>query len=238
MKSAIIAALVAAATATASPLLTPFPESRLIAPTQGELLNTWANSTGQKWELCYTSFTMDKTSPAEFHRNCDQYKPTVTVARNSGGRGVCNKCARVPDPGQPPCRGECSISGADCFPVGSPCGATNKGNYTFGGFVRPCACFAPCCAGLALPGSQTTETSHVVHRLMIRGAEVAAVARSLAPPKARPLLSSSGLGRGSRRATDRPPRSAPPARRCVPTLGGMPARISACATVRAARVRT
>lgn len=88
------------------------------------------------------------------------------------------------------------------------------------------------------PGSQTTETSHVVHRLMIRGAEVAAVARSLAPPKARPLLSSSGLGRGSRRATDRPPRSAPPARRCVPTLGGMPARISACATVRAARVRT
>ena len=75
-------------------------------------------------------------------------------------------------------------------------------------------------------------------RLMIRGAEVAVVARSPAPPKARPPPSSSGWDRGSRRAMDRPPCSAPPARRCAPTIrGGVAARMSACAIVRAARVR-
>eukprot|EP01043_Picozoa_sp_COSAG02_P065914 COSAG02_NODE_10093_length_2025_cov_2.793354_2_plen_209_part_00 len=135
-----------AGAASDTPPAAAFPASRLITPAQGELLNTWAKQTaGQQWELCYTSFTMSKDSPAEFHRRCDQYKPTVAVARNSGGRGICNKCARDCDP-KPcnPCRGggECSISGADCFPVGSPCGATNKGNFTFGGFVRPCLTLA------------------------------------------------------------------------------------------------
>jgi hypothetical protein len=117
-----------------------FPESRLITPVQGVLLNTWANQTvGRKWKLCYTSFTMSKASPAEFHKGCDQYKPTVAVAHNSGGRGVCGKCPRDAPRG---CRGSCSISGADCWPISSPCGSTNKGNFTFGGFVRPCLTFA------------------------------------------------------------------------------------------------
>ena len=60
-----------------------FPESRLISPVQGAQLNGWANQTaGRRWELCYTSFTMNKTA-AEFHKRCDKYKPTVTVAHNS-----------------------------------------------------------------------------------------------------------------------------------------------------------
>ena len=37
------------------------------------------------WKLCYSSDTMDKTSPAEFHRRCDQYNKTVTVAHNTLG---------------------------------------------------------------------------------------------------------------------------------------------------------
>ena len=60
-----------------------FPESRLISPAQGAQLNSWANQlTDRKWALCYTSFTMGKTA-AEFHKRCDQYKPTFTVAHNS-----------------------------------------------------------------------------------------------------------------------------------------------------------
>ena len=109
-----------------------FPESRLITPPQGALLNSWANqTTGQEWTLCYTSTTMSTASPAEFHKGCDQYKPTVTVARNSGGRGVCGKCSSDAPRG---CRGTCS-TGGDCWPLSSPCGATNKGGFTFGGFA-------------------------------------------------------------------------------------------------------
>ena len=60
-----------------------FPESCLISPAHGARLNGWANQTaGQRWQLCYTSFTMSKTAAA-FHASCDQYKPTVTVAHNS-----------------------------------------------------------------------------------------------------------------------------------------------------------
>jgi hypothetical protein len=58
-----------------------FPGSRLIAPAHGALLNSWANRTAeQTWKLCYTTFTMSKTSPAEFHKSCDQYKPTFTAS--------------------------------------------------------------------------------------------------------------------------------------------------------------
>ena len=73
-----------------------FPKSRLITPAQGLLLDSWANQTvvGQEWALCYTSFTMDKTSPAQFHKNCDQHAPMVTVAHNTGraiaGRSSCH----------------------------------------------------------------------------------------------------------------------------------------------------
>ena len=60
-----------------------FPESQLVSPAQGAQLNTWANQTvDQRWELCYTSFGMNRTA-AEFHRRCDQFKPTITVAHNS-----------------------------------------------------------------------------------------------------------------------------------------------------------
>ena len=145
-----------------------FPNSRLITPAQGLLLNSWANQTvvGQKWALCYTSFTMDKTSPAQFHKNCDQYAPTVTVAHNTGGpggRGVCkfNKdgcktrecdCGACKPPLMcihtqgtcVPCTfpgcGTCFIDGVDtgddCGPIGSICGFENTGNFTFGGYVR------------------------------------------------------------------------------------------------------
>lgn len=60
-----------------------FPGSRLVSSVHGAQLNSWANQTvGQRWELCYTSFGMNKTA-AEFHRRCDQFKPTITVAHNS-----------------------------------------------------------------------------------------------------------------------------------------------------------
>ena len=150
-----------------------FPESRLITPAQGVLLNSWAKQPAeQHWKLCYTSLTMDKT-PAEFHKLCDQYKPTVTVAHNSGGRpGRCKGkwkyqdgmdgdgsifCSPIgstcQDPaGGPPgpkcpdgghgsgkCVGVCTLGKfpAQCSGLGSPCGPTNPGNFTFGGFVRP-----------------------------------------------------------------------------------------------------
>ena len=179
MQPAAVAALVAAA--TASPLPTtpgdgpgaPFPESRLVTPAQGALLNSWAKMPAEKsWKLCYTTFGMDKTAAA-FHKSCDQYKPTVTVAHNAGGRpGRCQGrwayqdlrsgddtifCsplgANCQDPaGGPPgpkcpdaghgygkCVGVCSLSDdqgdSHCSGLGSPCGPTNPGNFTFGGYA-------------------------------------------------------------------------------------------------------
>ena len=90
MKLAAVAALVAAATASSDaggvlPTVAKedagagaaFPDSRLITPAQEALRNSWANqSVGQEWKLCCTSFTMSKTSPAEFHKSCDQYPGT------------------------------------------------------------------------------------------------------------------------------------------------------------------
>jgi len=131
-----------------------FPESRLITPAHGAQLNGWANqAVDQKWELCYNSHTMNKTT-TEFHRRCDEFKPTVTVARNSGGaagRGVCNTCPDGcgqdgqcgSDSSTGPCKGpgggRCSDSQgkvpSNCWPIGEPCGETNPGNFTFGGFA-------------------------------------------------------------------------------------------------------
>jgi hypothetical protein len=97
---------------------------------------------------------MDKTSPAQFHKNCDQYAPTVTVAHNAGGpsgRGVCRfesqpgcscrpplQC--IPSQGNcVPCTfsgcGTCDNGGDDCGPVGSSFGPENPGNFTFGGYA-------------------------------------------------------------------------------------------------------
>ena len=159
-KLAAVAALVAAATASEPPkgagAGAAFRDSRLITPAQGVLLNSWANQTaGQEWELCYTSFTMDKKTPAEFHKGCDQYKPTVTVAHNAGGRpGRCEaRCefkfssssnppcktigsdCSTPGDGPGTCAGQCSTSGG-CAKIGEVCGPTNPGNFTFGGYVR------------------------------------------------------------------------------------------------------
>ena len=38
---------------------------------------------GKQWSLCFSSFTDDATTPSTFHRLCDQYSTTLTVARNS-----------------------------------------------------------------------------------------------------------------------------------------------------------
>ena len=151
------------AAAGASP---PFPESRLITAAHGAQLNEWANrSAGQKWELCYTSFTMDKSSAAEFHSSCDQYTPTYSVAHNSGGKpgkceGKCDDedndwapCTPVGSDcssatrGQGVCVGRCSSAlgpvgtegcSANGTASGTPCPGPPKLNSTFGGFVRPC----------------------------------------------------------------------------------------------------
>ena len=144
----------------------PFPESRLISAAHGAQLNEWANkSAGQKWELCYTSFTMDKSSAAEFHSSCDQYTPTFSVAHNSGGKpgkceGRCDDqdndwqpCTPVGSDcssatrGQGVCVGHCSSAlgavgtggcSANGTASGTPCPGPPKLNSTFGGFVRPC----------------------------------------------------------------------------------------------------
>jgi hypothetical protein len=38
---------------------------------------------GTQWKVCFSSFTNDATTPSAFHRLCDQYSTTLTVARNS-----------------------------------------------------------------------------------------------------------------------------------------------------------
>lgn len=150
-----LAALVAASYAAG----VPFPESRLITtPQHGALLNSWANQTAnQEWKLCYSSFTMDTSTPAEFHKRCDQYKPTFTVAKNAGEskpgkcQGKCYYCDACVENGTPcstigskcthtldgdgSCEGSCSIDESGCSVVGSACGPTNVGNFTFGGFA-------------------------------------------------------------------------------------------------------
>ena len=121
MKLAALAPLAAAASAlpaapeeNAGAGAALFPESRLITPAHAALLNSWAKEPAeQTWKLCYTTFTMSKTSPAEFHKNCDQYKPTVTVVHNAGGRpGRCHGMWNYQD-------------GMDvhspCSPIGSSC---------------------------------------------------------------------------------------------------------------------
>lgn len=90
-----------------------FPGSRLITVEWGEELAGWVgHGTAEKigWELCFSSFTMDPT-PAVFHQNCDDFSTTLTVAHNEGG----TYCGKGCD--SPPC--------------------VNKGNSTFGAYVRP-----------------------------------------------------------------------------------------------------
>jgi hypothetical protein len=62
-----------------------FPGSRLITKAGGDNLNGWmqAKVKGKLWKVCFSSFTDDTTMPNTFHRLCDQYDTTLTVARNS-----------------------------------------------------------------------------------------------------------------------------------------------------------
>ena len=62
-----------------------FPGSRLITAEWGDNLNGWMppKVKGKQWSLCFSSFTDDATTPSTFHKQCDQYDTTLTVARNS-----------------------------------------------------------------------------------------------------------------------------------------------------------
>ena len=62
-----------------------FRGSRLITAEWGDSLNGWmpAKVKGKQWSLCFSSFTDDATTPSTFHKQCDQYDTTLTVARNS-----------------------------------------------------------------------------------------------------------------------------------------------------------
>ena len=84
MAAMLVFGLVHCVVAQPPPAPATFPGSELVAPAQGAQLNSWANQPdGTAWELCYTTFTMDKTT-AEFHSRCDSFAPTMTVARNAG----------------------------------------------------------------------------------------------------------------------------------------------------------
>ena len=73
------------------------PHSRIIVNTTWpRILNRWVaaavdegkqqrSRAEQRWALCYSSFTDYATSPAVFHRQCDNYTTTLVVARNSLG---------------------------------------------------------------------------------------------------------------------------------------------------------
>lgn len=93
----------------------PFRGSRIVTPEQGAMINSWAKQpSSTEWELCYSTFT-DSNLPSchnwpgsgwdgcakTFHSQCDEYAPTVTLARNSlnftfGGyvwpHSSCNCC--------------------------------------------------------------------------------------------------------------------------------------------------
>ena len=108
-----------------APASSPFPGSRLITSAEGAQLNAWSNQTvGQKWTVCYSSFTMDKKNPASFHDACDKFKPTVTVAHTTSGcgKGICGKCK-----GTKGCTRSCSTDGTQCPVTGKPCGHVYPG---------------------------------------------------------------------------------------------------------------
>jgi len=147
--STVLVALSAAGAAEAG---AAFPDSRLITQAHGDLINSWAKvAEGQKWELCCsTDDGCDRVN--KFHEGCDGYKPTVSVARNSGGRpGKCSGLCYEP---RREIWGECFVVGAPCVgldatcgaecsnvygdsdcTIGEPCGPSNPGNFTFGGFA-------------------------------------------------------------------------------------------------------
>ena len=88
-----------------------FPETKIVSPEWGTALDGWMSGIPDRqiWTLCYSSDTMERTT-AEFHKRCDPYNTTLTVAKNSLGPGSSGTLGR-PD---------------------------NLKGVTFGGFVRPC----------------------------------------------------------------------------------------------------
>jgi hypothetical protein len=56
----------------------PFENSDIITTAQGKQINQWIGNMGQKWERCYQK-TVDGSTPADFHNNCDNRGPTVTI---------------------------------------------------------------------------------------------------------------------------------------------------------------
>jgi len=61
-----------------------FPGSELLDYTQKEQLNTWANSTGHVWTLCYRK-SDDGGSSSTFHSQCDSYSTTFSIADLDSG---------------------------------------------------------------------------------------------------------------------------------------------------------
>jgi hypothetical protein len=64
---------------TAQPLYTRFPIkfSTCFSNVTTGYYPRSRQAVGQEWRACYSSFTMDKKSPASFHDACDKYKPTA-----------------------------------------------------------------------------------------------------------------------------------------------------------------
>lgn len=62
-----------------------FPRSRLLTADMGTTLMVLANHTRVDWQLCFSSFQDDASSPTAFHKQCDMYNTTMVVVRNSLG---------------------------------------------------------------------------------------------------------------------------------------------------------
>ena len=67
----------------------------------GSQLITLGNFTSIDWQLCFSSFQDDVSSPSAFHRHCDMYNSTLVIVRNSlgftfGGYVRCTACGEEP----------------------------------------------------------------------------------------------------------------------------------------------
>jgi hypothetical protein len=61
-----------------------FPSSTLLSASNQTQLNSWANSPGQVWTLCYQK-SVHGNSSSTFHSNCDSYSNTISVAELDSG---------------------------------------------------------------------------------------------------------------------------------------------------------
>eukprot|EP01052_Picozoa_sp_SAG31_P007552 SAG31_NODE_360_length_17025_cov_5.362460_15_plen_282_part_00 len=66
-----------------------FDGSHIISPSLGHTLDEWIfRDDEHSWELCYSSYTDDASSPATFHEQCDAYGKTLTVALVAGSGDI------------------------------------------------------------------------------------------------------------------------------------------------------